>query len=80
MSMFSGKNFNLPKLLLATDQMIQIRLKCICQMAKQHNTIWKKGAMKENSKGAYKNVENLTMYVSLFKYLYYNYTAKNRLQ
>lgn len=64
--MFSGKNFNLPKFLLATDQMIYFKTISRSYEGK----FW----------GAYKNVENLTVYVSLFKYLYYNYTDKNKLQ
>lgn len=64
--MFSGKHFNLPKFLLATDQMIGSK------------TISR--SYEEKFWGAYKNVETLALYVSLFKYLYYNYTDKNRLQ
>lgn len=36
------------------------------------------GATRGKFWGAYKNVENLTVYVSLFKYLYYNYTDKKQ--
>lgn len=54
----------LPKFLLATDQMIYIETISRCHEGK----FW----------GAYKNVENLTVRVSLFKYLYYNYTDKKQ--